>query len=366
MRIVHQVLGGEVAGGQLVALRLALAARAAGHEAEIVSPTAGPFVQQALAAGVRTEVLPLGQRARPAAVRILAAHLRRRRPSLLHTHGHFSANTVGRLAARAARVPVLAHMHIENHFRAGPPGQAQRALDNVTARLCARIVAVSESTRSALERQGYPAGRLTVVPNGIPIGPPLAPVPREELGVPTDARVIVEVARLCAVKGQRELIAAASALPGDAYVVLVGEDVETGGVFRLALEREAAELGIGPHVVFAGHRPDAQAVMASADIVALPSWTEGLPLVVLEAMAQARPVVATAVGGTGEAVVHDETGLLVRPRDTAALGRALSELLEDPERRRSMGQAGRRRVEALYDAETSALRVLALYEEVAS
>jgi len=117
--------------------------------------------------------------------------------------------------------------------------------------------------------------------------------------------------------------------------------------------------------VFAGYRDDAARVVAAADVFALPSWTEGLPLVVLEAMALGRPVVATPVGGTPELVVDEETGLLVPPRDVAALAAALTRVLGDGALGRRLGEAGRRRVAERFSAEATSREVLALYDEVA-
>ena len=99
-------------------------------------------------------------------------------------------------------------------------------------------------------------------------------------------------------------------------------------------------------------------------MLALPSWTEGLPLVVLEAMAHGKPVVATPVGGTPELVTDGETGLLVPPRDPQALAAALQRLLEDAELSRRLGEAGRRRVEERFSLDAMNRRVLQIYDEV--
>jgi glycosyltransferase involved in cell wall biosynthesis len=149
-------------------------------------------------------------------------------------------------------------------------------------------------------------------------------------------------------------------------LLLIGKDLERGGAFQAELEREAERLGVRERVLFTGHRDDARALLAEADVVALPSWTEGLPLAVLEAMTQARPVVATLVGGTAEVVVDGETGLLVPPRDPEALAQAIERLLADPTLRRRLGEAGRRRVEERFSLDAMTRRVLAIYDEVVS
>jgi glycosyltransferase involved in cell wall biosynthesis len=258
---------------------------------------------------------------------------------------------------------VISHLHIENHFRlASRP--VLRTLDNATARLAAKLVAVSESTREAYERQGYPRG-IEVLYNGVEVATPAANGGfRRELGLDDATPLIGEVGRLCDVKGQRELIEALALVPG-AHAVLVGRDLEQGGAYQRELEREAERRGVRDRVAFAGER-DAREVLPDVDVLALPSWTEGLPLVVLEAMAHARPVVATPVGGTPEVVVDGATGLLVPPRDPERLAEALRRLVDDRELRGRLGDAGRRRVVERFGVERMNARMLELYDEVAS
>ena len=363
MKVAHLVIGGDVAGGQLVALRLAHALREHGGDALFLSPEPGPFVELTRAEGFAVRRVDVSRLHRVRGAFRLARLLRADRIDVLHTHTLAAANTLGRLAARFARVPVVSHLHIENHFRPATR-LLLRGVDNRTARGCAALVAVSEDTKRAYERQGYPRGRIEVVYNGVELdGTPVGGL-RDELGVPPNAPLVGEIGRLCDVKGQRELLAALAQLP-DAHAVLVGADLERGGAYQRELERHAEELGVRERVVFAGRRDDAAAVLAELDVLVLPSWTEGLPLVVLEAMARRRPVVATPVGGTPEVVVEGETGLLVPPRDPDALAAALGRLLADADLRRRMGEAGYRRVAERFSADAMAARVLELYDEVA-
>lgn len=353
MRVAQLVIGGDVAGGQMVALQLARAARDAGHDVSFVSPSDGPFVALVRKEGFSARIVPLRSALDPVALVRLTRALQADRIELVHTHGHFGVNVLGRVAARLSGARVLSHMHIESAFRAGLGRGAQIALDNATARLCFALVAVSDATRDALIRQGYPRDRLVTVHNGI--------VPAD-VARPTrlaDGPTVIEVGRLADVKGQRVLLAAAARL--DATVILVGGDLEQGGAYEAGLRSEAERLGIADRVVFAGYRDDVAELLAGCDVFCLPSLVEGMPLVVLEAMLQARPVVATPVGGTGELVVDGETGLLVPPRDVDALADALSSLLSDRELAERMGAAGRQRVLADFSAAEVSRRVLALY-----
>lgn len=357
MRIAHVVIGGDVAGGQMVALQLAHAAREAGHELSFVSPSDGPFADLARRDGFPVRVVPLAGAGDIRALVRLVRAFRTDRVELVHTHAHFSLNVLARVAGRLAGARVLSHMHVQNAFRIGRGRALQVAVDDATARLCFAIVAVSDATRGDLVRQGYPARRIVTVRNGVEPAAPVGPVRLAE------GPIVLEVARLAEVKGQRTLLEALRDV--DATAVLAGRDLEQGGAYERELRDEASRLGVAGRVVFAGYRDDVPALIAGCDVLCLPSRAEGLPLVVLEAMAQAKPVVASAVGGTPELVIHGETGLLVPPGDPAALARALTELLDDPARAAALGEAGRERVLRDFRAEAAAAQILRLYEDAA-
>jgi glycosyltransferase involved in cell wall biosynthesis len=363
VRIVHLVTSGDVAGGQLVAAQIARAARERGDEVSFVSPTPGPFLDQVVAEGFDAILLDVTRTYRVGGAARLAVLLRG--ADVVHTHTHLAGRVLARLAGTSARAAIVDHLHIENHFRPQRlPAAGLRALDNATARLTARLLAVSDDTRRAFEAQGYPADRIETVPNGI-----LLPVVdtsnglRAELGVPAEAPLAGEIARLCDVKGQRELIQAAARVP-ELHVVLAGDDLETGGAYRESLVAEAERAGVADRITFAGFRP-AESVLGALDVFVLPSWTEGMPITVLEAMAHRRPVVATTVGGTPELVLDGETGLLVPPRDPEALAEALRSLVADPQRARRLGEAGYARVAERFTVERMTTRVLEVYDEVA-
>jgi glycosyltransferase involved in cell wall biosynthesis len=358
VNVVQLVIGGDVAGGQIVALQIAHAARDAGHRVSFVSPTPGPFVERVRREGFVVEIVPISGALDVRAVARLTRSFRGQRADLVHTHGHFGVNVAGRVAARLAGAAVISHMHIENAFRPGAGRGVQVRLDNATARLCAAIVAVSDATRASLERQGYPQAKLQTIHNGIEEPAPVDPV--ELAPRPT----ILEVARLAEVKGQRTLVRALARL--DAHAVLVGRDLEHGGAFERELRDEAARLGVAERVVFAGPRDDVPSLLAGCDVFCLPSTAEGLPIVVLEAMAAGRPVVASAVGGTPELVGDGVTGLLVPPADPERLAEALGSLLADPARARALGEAGRERVRREFSLQRSTARVLDLYTLVST
>jgi glycosyltransferase involved in cell wall biosynthesis len=228
-------------------------------------------------------------------------------------------------------------------------------------------MAVSRSTRNSLIAQGYPSHLVEVVHNGIDVGAQAARRAeglRSELGITEDVAVVGEIGRLCDVKGQRELIEAIALVP-DVHVVLVGDDLEQGGAYRTVLELLARERGVADRVHLLGYRADAGELLDQFDVLVLPSWIEGLPGVVLEGMAHAKPVIATPVGGTPELIVDGESGLFVPPRDPTALADAIRSLVADPTRARALGLAGRKRAEDEFSESAMTARVLEVYDAVA-
>ncbi|MEW6399961.1 MAG: glycosyltransferase, partial [Bacillota bacterium] len=198
------------------------------------------------------------------------------------------------------------------------------------------------------------------IPNGIDLRPFVGVEARRER--PLGYRVGT-AARLTYQKGLDILMeAAARVLAGEprARFVIGGEGPE-----RPRLEEMIRAHGLEGRVTLAGFVQDVPAFLAGLDIYVLSSRYEGLPLAILEAMAAALPVVAADVGGVAEAVVDGLTGLLVPPGDAAALAAAILALLRDPERVRSLGRTGRERVEAQFDAELMAARVVGVYRQAA-
>jgi glycosyltransferase involved in cell wall biosynthesis len=290
-------------------------------------------------------------------IRLVRA-IRAEAPAIFHAHLSWPlACKHGVLAARLARVPAV----VGTAQLYTTPGDVRRA--RLRLRPLRRIIAVSREVEERYVRDlGVPARRLAVVPNGIRVPPaPPAPKPalRAELVRDRPDYLVLTPARLHEQKGHAYLLAAAALVP-DATFVLAGD-----GPLRAELERRARELGVASRCLFLGERTDVPDLLASADLFVLPSLWEGLPLSVLEAMAAGCPVVASAIGGTDEAVTDGVTGLLVPPRDPAAIAAAIARLRADPGLARSLGQAGRLRVEQEFSSEVTAERVARIYDEVA-
>jgi glycosyltransferase involved in cell wall biosynthesis len=212
---------------------------------------------------------------------------------------------------------------------------------------------------------GVPAAHAVTVHEGIDLAHVAAAPPvnlHAELWLPHDAPIVGNVAALVAHKGQRHLVDAAAIVVKqvpDARFVIAGE-----GELRAALERQIKEKHLEKHVFLAGFRPDILSVHKAFDIFAMSSVTEGLGTSLLDAMACARPIVATTAGGMPEVVADGETGILVPPRDAEAQAAAIVRLLKDQPLRAAMGAAGERRVRERFSSERMVQDTLELYKRV--
>jgi glycosyltransferase involved in cell wall biosynthesis len=217
-------------------------------------------------------------------------------------------------------------------------------------RFCTRVISVSHATAKWLvEKRGLPPGKVVVIPYGVNLDLYRAgenPELKQKLGIAPDAKVVGVVARLHPQKGHRYLIEAAAAIvarhPKTKFVI-VGD-----GELRPELENMARQKGLADHFLFLGFRKDVKDLMRVFDVFCLPSLYEGLPNVVLEAMATAKPVVATAVDGTPELIVDGQTGYLVPPADPQALAEKISLLVADAGLSRRFGSSGLKRVQTEY------------------
>jgi len=287
----------------------------------------------------------------------LAGHLRRNQIQIAHSY-NFYANTFAVPAARLAGVPVVVASIRDTGLGVTP---AKMRVHKWVCRLADCVLVNAEAVRQWLIGQGYRADKVAVIRNGIDLS---SVVPsgtgaglRRELGLPQDARLVVVLARLVPSKGIETFLEAAAAVGEgrpDVRFLLVGEHFVSGEGDGAALEVEykeslkqlASRFGIGERVLFTGYRPDVADVLAQSAVSVLPSINgEGLPNAVLESMAAGVPVVATRVGGTAEVIERDGVeGLLVPPKEPAALARAIGAVLDDRELALRLGQEGRRRV----------------------
>jgi len=292
-------------------------------------------------------------------VRRLSVELRRSRPDVLHiNNGGFpgaSSCNAAAIAARMRRVPAVVYVANNLAVPYRRPGRwMDYPVDRIVAGSVGMFVTASVPAGKALRTVlRLPGSRQVVIPNAAVPDGSAAPAAetRRALGIPDGTRVILVMARLEARKGHRYLLEAVARMPdrllGDTVLLVVGDGPE-----REALGRQADTLGIGEKVHFLGARSDRWSLYEASDVIVLPSVAnEDMPIVILDAMAAGRPVVATRIAGIPEQVVDGHTGVLVDPGDVDGLASALAEVLADDEVRTSMGTAARERYRDLFTPE---------------
>lgn len=359
LRIVHIVSSLNVGGMEQFVLRIAHAQQTQGHQVLVIALQGGPLLEAVKRDGIRACVL--GGTGKISKVRRMVhclSVLARFRPDVINAHNQTSLH-YATLGKRIGKPQVI----LINH------GQGRGSVRTPDAKEWGRtdaIVAVSQDVAARMDTPEL-ASKICVIHNGITPTPPRrsrAEV-RHELSLDSEGCVGILVARIDGLKGHDTLLHALAhlrAMKTPVTFLMVGDGAE-----RVPMERLAGELGLGPEWVrFLGFRNDIPDLLAASDVFTLPSLTEGLPLSVLEAMAQRLPVVATCVGGIPELVTHNESGLLVPVNDAEALAEAIGSIASSPALRRQMGEKGYERVERDFAFTQMTRQYEALYERLLS
>ena len=284
----------------------------------------------------------------------LARLIRAERPQILHTHTA-KAGAIGRLAALVAGPdgpPIVVHTfhgHVLHGYFDPFRTRVFRLLERFLARTSTALIAVSPQVRDDLVALHVaPAEKFTVVRLGIELDERVAiddamrAEARRVMGIPPGRFAVGWVGRMTGVKRTDDVVRAFATLRArgvDACLCIVGD-----GPDREQVERRAHELGVIRDCLFLGYQEDVARFFAVFDAFVLSSVNEGTPVVAIEALAAARPVVATRVGGVPDVVTEGVDGFLVEPGDVEALAERLERLARDPELRGAMGEAGRARV----------------------
>jgi len=284
--------------------------------------------------------------------------LRRRTPALVHCHTG-RANWVGAIGARFAQVPALSTRRMDRRVSRGLRTRW------LYRRLLRRVAAISPAVERRLLDARVAPERIRVIWSAVDPEALRPSAPREELrarlGAAPETACLLVAANLVRRKGVDVLLDAFAALATRAHCALW---IAGDGPERAALEAAATRLGVAEQVSFLGRRGDVPDLLEACDVFVLPSRQEGLGVAALEAMARARPVLASAVGGLAEIVIPEQTGLLVPPGDAAALASALERLVRDPALARRLGAAGAKRVAEHFLAEQMVAGYETLYREI--
>ena len=370
VKVCHVAMGDLWAGAEVHLLALmTYLVRLHGFEWAVVLFNEGRLADELRKLPLSLTVIPEKHHGPLALASRLGKVFRQFRPDVVHTH-KYKDSILAALVARYMGVP-----HVVRVVHGMP--EPFKGLRNVkmagytiadrfvTGWLVDRVIAVSSDIEQALLRS-YDAARIVCIHNGIDLEAVRVTTQRADMrrkwNIDNKAVLIGTVGRLVPVKGHALLLKAFRILSQsfqNVILIFVGD-----GPLREQLETEAKRLGLDQSVIFSGHQEQSYDFINMMDIFVLPSLHEGIPMVLLEAFALKRPVIASRVGGIPEVVSHGYSGTLVSPTNAGDLASAMKSLIEDPSKSIAFGAAGRGRVESEFSASLMAARTAELYRSL--
>lgn len=367
MNILHLISSSGFYGAERVVCELCRCSVDLGHAMHIAVLARDERLLESFRKAVRrSEVAVIGISCRGKiglkAVKDLKRIIADRQIDILHSHGYKSDFYAVLLKLFCRRPPTLIATN-HNWIGLTVSEKLYQAVDTFALRWFAQIIAVSEQVKRDMVERSIQPENIDVVANGIdPDDPDLHCIgleARRELGLNEDDLVIGNVARLTAEKAHTRLIGAAAALRPDfpnIRLVIIGDGPE-----RPALEESVRQVNLGDVALFVGNTDHARRYYSAFDIFALPSLNEGLPMVLLEAMAAGVPVIASSMGAVPQVVQHEKNGLLVPPGDTDQLVQALRRLAADAVLRAELSRCAMATVRNRFSSEVMAHRYLEIY-----
>ncbi len=358
MKILHVEAGRHLYGGARQVLYLLEGLEGRGIQTLLVCPAGSALAEAARTKVSRLYAVPMGGELDLKLVLRLRRIMRREKPDLVHLHSRRGADLLGGIAARLVGVPCVLTRRVDNPER---PWLVRRKY-----RLFDRVITISEGIRRVLLAEGVPDEQITCVRSAVNPAPYVHRCSRtwfcKEFNVEPEQLVAGMIAQFIPRKGHRILL---DALPPvldrhpELVVLLFGR-----GPLEDEILGEIQHRGLAGQVRIAGFRDDLHRVLPCLDLLVHPAMMEGLGVSLLQAAAAGTPIVASRAGGMPEAVLDGESGLLVPPGDTPALGEAIERLLGDSQLRRRMGERGRQLVTEQFSVDAMVEGNLAVYQAV--
>jgi glycosyltransferase involved in cell wall biosynthesis len=378
MKILHLIDSGGLYGAEMMLVSLAEQQQRMGAEVVLGSIRAPelpekPLEREARSRGVAVETFEMKPGLNLAGAWRILRYAWRHKVDLIHSHGYKTNILLGFLPKRVRRAPMVTTLHGWTATGGWTKMRVNELLDSIALRFVDRIVLVNQGMLDREDVQALPQKKIRVINNGIDIPPrevavdsreyPEGSIEKEVVAFCGKGKVIVSVGRLSVEKGYPNLIQAVAALRNgygqDVRLLLIGD-----GRLRTALEEQAEKAGLREFFMITGYLKNARDFMPLADIYAISSLTEGLPITLLEAMDSGIPVLATRVGGIPYVVQHEREALLVSPQDPAAMARAVLTLINNPDRAQTLADNAKAKVSREYSSSGMASRYLALYDEI--
>lgn len=323
-----------------------------------------PFIDAVRATGMRVHVIPVQGKFDFSAVKQLAKLLEERRIDVLHTHDH-RTNLIGYLAVRRRPTQIVCTLHqpLRRHWWI----RHFEILDDLLVRRFNRILPVAEAIRQeVIAKKRSLADKTITVLNGVDLSHydrSIDPgIVRKELGIPDGHVLCATIGRLSDDKGIPDLLTAAKSIidaRDDVHWLVAGK-----GPLAEAMTQRNIELGLESRVRFLGFRTDVPELLAAADLLVVASTSEGCSVVILEAMASGRAVVATDVGGSAEVVVDGQTGFVVPPRRPAELAAAVTKIVDSKLLRDDMGRRAKARACETFSEQRMVKQFESIYREL--
>jgi len=372
IKILEMIDKTFLGGGQINLLSLARSLDKRKFDVSVCSQAGGPLVDKIRENNIKHFPVCFRKRLDRKIVREIVSILKNNHFDILHTHGGI-AGLYGRWAAHKCAVPIIVHtLHGIHylHYRNIILKYVYMLLERFFSRFTDAVIFVSDSDRKTAERLGLvPLNKMVVVKNGIDFSEfkteVTAAMEKEDVGLGISRPVVGTVARLHRQKGIPYFLKSAQKICKaftEAKIVIVGS-----GPLQKRLKRMAQNLSLEDSISFLGEREDGPQLISLFDVFVLPSLWEGLPYVLMEAAALAKPVVATDIDGVRELVKNMETGILVPPGDPESLASAVIYLLQNKEVALKFGENFRKEISSRYTlsrmADETENLYLRLYEE---
>ncbi|VAX38257.1 hypothetical protein MNBD_UNCLBAC01-2034 [hydrothermal vent metagenome] len=362
IRVIHLAENLNVGGAEYVMTMIARGLDKKKYYVEVWGiARGGSMVNILQAQGTVVKILGIFSYSNPFNILKLAKFFKDFQPDIIHSHTYFS-NTISRLAAKLAGVPTMVvHVHsIYSQYTA-----RHLWVERFLSRWTTKVISCSDAVRQfVLQKEKINPSLTTTIPNGVDVQK-FSNIEdnsslRHELNIKSDDIVLTTIASLTPQKGHRYFLEALT------EIIKINQNVKYfligDGPLRKELEEYVEKLGLGKYVQFLGIRHDVPLLLKISNIFILPSLREGLPLVIIEAMASGLPVIATDVGGTSEVVKEGVTGLLVPAKDVQKLIDAVVTLFNNPVDVKVMGEQGRKRAVKYFSQDIMLKQIEKIYQ----